>query len=93
MSGMYVQGDTQEVMSVASTVEVVVRDVAWFKQELIEAGVCGLEIVWGDYKTYFLQVPAAYVDRYLKHRRTLLHKAALAVTLFESAQEDAHPFA
>ena len=65
----------------------------WFKQQLVEAGVSGLHIAWGNYKEEFPEVPSHLMYSYLHHRRRKLHRQAL-----ESAQHDhdiheAHPFA
>lgn len=54
-----------------------VRDLEWFKNQLIRRGVSSLEIVWGNYETYFHEVPAHLMDAYLLKRQTLLHKQAL----------------
>lgn len=69
-----------------------VRDAEWFKQRLQERGVCGLEIVWGNYKEYFEQIPPELISQYLSYRPRLLHKQALEAILFERKVLDGHPF-
>ncbi len=66
--------------------------VAQFAQDLIEQGVCHLEIVWGNYKEYFAEVPEHLRGRYLRYRKTMLHRQALAVVLYEESVFLAHPF-
>ena len=66
--------------------------VAQFAQDLIEQGVCSLEIVWGNHKEYFAEVPPHLRGRYLRYRKTMLHRQALAVVLYEESVFADHPF-
>jgi len=69
-----------------------VRDAEWFKERLQERGVCGLEIVWGNYRDHFNEIPEDLIFQYLSHRPRLLHKQALEAARFEREIFDAHPF-
>jgi hypothetical protein len=64
-----------------------------FKERLIEGGVSGLEIAWGDYVEHFHEVPPHLRERYLHHRRRLLHRDALALSRSEHDAMEDHPFA
>lgn len=65
----------------------------WFKQRLIEAGVSGLHITWGNYREEFPEVPKHLMHAYLHHRRRLLHRQALALAKEGYAALEEHPFA
>ncbi len=69
------------------------RDEEWFKRQLTERGVGKLEIIWGDYRAYFHEIPPHVMDRYLHHRPMLFHKQALELTLLEEKAMEDHPFA
>lgn len=78
--------ETAHHQEVAYTVETFARD-------LLEQGVSALEIVWGNHKEYFEEIPPHCMGRYLRYRRTLLHRKALSVVLLEESMMESHPFA
>ena len=57
------------------------HDVEWFRQELELRGVKGFELICGDYKENFHQIPPELMDRYLELRPLKLHRTALETVL------------
>lgn len=73
---------------VVSTVqEAAPRDAEWFKGQLEARGVRGFEIICGDYRSNFDDVPPELMDEYLELRPKKLHRYAVEAVMGAHAQK------
>ncbi len=93
---MFVPNGNQPLKQAAATsvsdADIMPSTLLEFKQALLTRGVSATEIAWGDYKNNFKEIPPHTMERYLHHRKTLLHKDALALVLQECKAMIDHPF-